>query len=821
MKRAARCMLFVAWLLAGGSPALAEKRVALVVGNNDYEQVAALQKAVNDARVLGDTLEELGFRVLRATNVRRREMNLKLQEFASQLDPGDVALFFFAGHGVEIDGRNYLLPTDIPSAGPGQETFVKGEGIAVDRVLYTMRARGVRISTLILDACRDNPFARAGTRSLGGTRGLAGMAAPEGSFIMYSAGVGQTALDRLSDEDADPNSVFTRTLVPLLKQPGLSLVPMARRLRRDVQELARSISHEQRPAYYDEVTGEFFFAGKSGSATANTASKPAVPPSVPTADSKAIDLAYWSSIEDSTDIEDFRGYLRQFPTGVFADLAKRRAERLEQQQKTAALVPPETAATPAEQSKPSGQARGATLGVRIQTVTDEIAKSIGLETPKGALVASVTDGSPAQAAGLQDGDVILDFNGTKIETMRDLPRLVYFSAPGTEVGLTVLRQRSEKSLRAKLGKLDPDPILADEEKAAKGDAEAMLRTAERYEDGWFGKPDPAEVHRRLVSAAEAGSMNAMVVLGGREEEKGPGYLSNAYRWYREAAEKRHAPSALKVGLAYLNGNGVQKDASVAARFLRIAAGKGDADAMFNLGVLYQKGEGVTQDAAQAAWQYTGAVEKGHTGAMLNLAQLTDKGAGVKRDPTEAAKLMLKALMGGHEIASREMTTNASAWSAEFRRELQRLLKAEGAYQGALDGKFGSGTTAAVEALAGKNKQASSASSPSAFKAFFQDKAGADVLGLSLGQISDELRTRHGIAKTVEGALVVHVEPGSAADARKFASGDVIVEVMQRAVKTPEDVVTQIEAAKTSGRISVLLLVSDAKGNQRFVALPVK
>lgn len=318
------CLLLAAVV----SPAQA-KRVALVIGNDDYSSVTDLKKAVNDARGIGTALEEIGFSVLRAENVTRRQMNREITNFVGRLEPGDEALFFFAGHGVEIDGRNFLLPVDIPAVTPGKEDFVKAESVPVDEVLDRIRRRGTRVSVLVLDACRDNPFPTKGTRSVGGTRGLARMPAPEGTFIMYSAGVGQTALDRLAANDPNPNSVFTRSLIPLLKKPGLSLTQTARQVRRQVQKLAGTISHDQRPAYYDEVTGDFFFTkGKQ------TTSAPA-----PAAARSEEDIL-WAGIEGSKETSDFQFYLKRFPNGKHAALAALSIERLESAARKKAAPPP-------------------------------------------------------------------------------------------------------------------------------------------------------------------------------------------------------------------------------------------------------------------------------------------------------------------------------------------------------------------------------------------------------------------------------------------------------------------------------------------------
>lgn len=240
-------------------PAQAEKRLALVIGNDNYENVTKLRKAANDATGIGKTLSALGFTVTTATNVPRREMNKTLQKFQNSIEEGDVVLFFFAGHGVEIDGENYLLPIDVPDATSDQLEFIKSETIRLNTVLDDLRGRKSRLNLVILDACRNNPFSGTAGRSLGEQKGLARISAPQGTFVMYSADVGETALDRLGDNDANPNSVFTRTLIPLMNTPGVDLVDTARQARRKVRKLALSVSHNQTPAYYDAVLGDFYF----------------------------------------------------------------------------------------------------------------------------------------------------------------------------------------------------------------------------------------------------------------------------------------------------------------------------------------------------------------------------------------------------------------------------------------------------------------------------------------------------------------------------------------------------------------------------------
>src|SRR5689334_4244712 len=154
-------------------PCRAEKRVALLLGNNGYENVPRLDRAIYDAQALGEALTKLGFKVFVGEDQSRRSMSEAFLAFDRTIELGDTALFFFAGHGFEINGQNYLLPTDVPAVTDGQEELVRDASFAVERIVERLQARGARISILILDACRNNPFGPSGTRAIKGTGGLA------------------------------------------------------------------------------------------------------------------------------------------------------------------------------------------------------------------------------------------------------------------------------------------------------------------------------------------------------------------------------------------------------------------------------------------------------------------------------------------------------------------------------------------------------------------------------------------------------------------------------------------------------------------------
>jgi hypothetical protein len=260
-------------LLTVASPAEAANRVALVIGNDAYENVPQLQKAVNDADAVAAELSKLGFDVVKAQDVGRRAMSRALVELEGKISPGDTALVYFAGHGFAIDGTNYLLSVDVPAAGPGEEGLVEDASFAANGLSDRLQQKGAATVILILDACRDNPFAVKGKRAIGMTRGLTRMDPAEGMFVLFSAGQGQSALDRLSDTDANPNSVFTRTLLVEMETPGQSMVQIAKKTQSKVRELAAKVDHVQVPAYYDQIVGDLYLSPEGAASAAGSVAK--------------------------------------------------------------------------------------------------------------------------------------------------------------------------------------------------------------------------------------------------------------------------------------------------------------------------------------------------------------------------------------------------------------------------------------------------------------------------------------------------------------------------------------------------------------------
>jgi hypothetical protein len=283
-------------------------RVALVIGNGAYPS-APLRNAVNDARAMGRRLSTLGFQVITVENADRDAMEKSILDFSSRLRRETTGLFFYAGHGIQSRGRNYLLPVDAKAA---SERALKFEAVDVQAVLEEMAFASNRVNIVILDACRNNPFER---RFRGGSRGLVAIDAARGTLIAYATAPGSVA----ADGDGE-NGLFTSELLSALTVPDLTVEEVFKRVRVAVTDRT---SGAQVPWESSSLTGDFVFnRQESGTQVASVA-----PTAVLTANHEAL---FWETVKDSKNPDDFRAYLQQYPQGTFASLAQIRASALEE-----------------------------------------------------------------------------------------------------------------------------------------------------------------------------------------------------------------------------------------------------------------------------------------------------------------------------------------------------------------------------------------------------------------------------------------------------------------------------------------------------------
>jgi hypothetical protein len=224
-----------------------EKRLALVIGNGKYEYGGTLANPENDAKAIGQKLRELGFEVFEYVNLDQKSMKMSIDNFGVKLKNYDVGLFFYAGHGLQVDGNNYLVPTD---ASLIDITDVEYNCVRADRVLGKMESSNSKTNIVILDACRDNPFERSWNRGVKG-KGLAFMNAPAGSLIAYATSPGRTASD-----GTGKNGLYTEALLQHIGTTNLSIETIFKKVRNTVEENSHG---EQIPWEATSLMGSFYF----------------------------------------------------------------------------------------------------------------------------------------------------------------------------------------------------------------------------------------------------------------------------------------------------------------------------------------------------------------------------------------------------------------------------------------------------------------------------------------------------------------------------------------------------------------------------------
>jgi hypothetical protein len=310
-------------MLLSADAARADRRVAFVVGNGAYKNVQPLPNPPIDAKSMASVLRNVGFDVVEGTNLTRDKMTERLLEFGKKAQGADVALFFYAGHGIAISGTNYLLPID---ADIKSEMDVKlGAAINIDLTLEQTMG-DAKVKLVFLDACRDNPFAakiksNAATRSVNVQSGLAEMKSGEGTLIAFATGPGQTALDG----QEGTNSPFTRALMANIAKPGVEIQQAMTQVRAQVNE---ETSKGQLPWGHTNLIGSVYLNGTPPAGTA-VAAPANTPVAAATSGGSDVELEFWRSIKESNKPEELNAYLTNYPNGQFKSLALARIASLQ------------------------------------------------------------------------------------------------------------------------------------------------------------------------------------------------------------------------------------------------------------------------------------------------------------------------------------------------------------------------------------------------------------------------------------------------------------------------------------------------------------
>ncbi|MES0808684.1 caspase family protein [Roseibium sp. SCPC15] len=372
-----RMIAVLAILIAGTAPALA-KRVALVIGNGSYEHTVQLPNPANDATLMAAKLRSLGFDVVAGQDQSYSDMRRSVMEFAKKAYGAEIALLFYAGHGMQVGGQNLLVPID---AKIEDETSLDFETISVDFIMRQM-SKDVKVQMVFLDACRDNPLARTLARRMGPSRsgnlgsGLAEIkieeTGGEGSVIAFATSPGDVALD-----GDGSNSPFTSALIRHIDTPNASIQTVMTRVTGDVYDATEK---RQRPWVNASLIGEVFLnkrATETGTEVAALGNAATSAPQQPAASTAAVNTTtqsniawereklIWETAKSSNTVADYQAYLSAYPSGTFADFARNSIKRLEAKSQVASIDP---AVTPSA-ATPSASQTGAPTGV-VSTLPD-------------------------------------------------------------------------------------------------------------------------------------------------------------------------------------------------------------------------------------------------------------------------------------------------------------------------------------------------------------------------------------------------------------------------------------------------------------------
>lgn len=302
--------------------AASEQRIALVIGNSTYTN-SPLTNPVNDAKDMAKKLRGLGFDVIERNNLKKEQIGGTLREFRSKLTPGAVALVFYAGHGLQIKGINYLPAVD---ANINSEEDVPNQSIAVNQIMDVLDESKTRLNLVFLDACRNNPFARS-FRSA--ERGLARVVAPSGTLISYATKPGSVAAD-----GEGRNGLYTSKLLTQMD----SSQQIEQTLKQVVTAVKAASQGKQEPWMEGSIEGDFCFGGCAVAGGIQVASLEPVPARVRT--KEEIEDDYWDAIKDSNDLSGYEQYGKTYPQGRYLDIANLKIAQLKKKAQDALPVAP-------------------------------------------------------------------------------------------------------------------------------------------------------------------------------------------------------------------------------------------------------------------------------------------------------------------------------------------------------------------------------------------------------------------------------------------------------------------------------------------------
>jgi len=541
--------------------AYAQNRIALVIGNSNYQNVPPLPTTLNDAGDIAQSFERLGFATTTLFNASYGDFRRAIRKFNELTQNADVAVIYFGGHGLEAGGENWLLPVD---ADLRTDLDIVHEAIALNILMQSVGRVSV-LGMVILDASRSNPFSArmertAQTRSV--DRGLVRVEPTGNVLVAYASKDGTTNEDR-----GGRNSPYAAALLKYLESPGLDINFMFRKVRDDV------LSHtnrRQQPFVYGSLPNKPIYLKERSISLQPVEVKKEVAPA---------DEAIWLTIKEATDKSLFLDFLNKFPTSLHAKEADAKLKSLD----ATALTTLNTTAVVVASRQPNPVPTDAGSAIAD---CDRLAAS------------PLDSGRPKNTAGVELGKIAVVAAGRACEeAMRRSPEVARFAFQAARVAIARADYAAARDLYEKA--------------SAQGSSLAMYSLGLLYAEGKIVPLDYTEARRWYAKAVALNSAFAMPELAALCEKGlgGPEDPAEALRLYRAAATAGDRVSMTKVGNFYEAGLGVPQDYAQAIRWYKKSAERGDAAAMRSLGRLYESGRGVAKNVTEARQWYAKAQKR--------------------------------------------------------------------------------------------------------------------------------------------------------------------------------------------------------------------
>ena len=649
-------VLFASVILAGS--AIAQDRWALIVGNADYTSsgVSSLQNTLNDARTMTASLSAMGFDIYSIENATRQDIDETMAIIRAEQSDTALGVFFYAGHGVQHGGTNYILPTNIV---PNSQSFLDEQAITAEKIIEDLASIGAEKLVIILDACRNSPF---GTNQAFGA-GLALSEAPPNTIISYATAPGAVALD-----GSGANSPFTAALASTLEGPRQDFRDVLRLVRAKVR---RATSGEQTPWFLDNVTEEIWLepnpeiildeeVRQSISGTINLAS------------------VTWNTINTSADRNDFQLFVDLFPEDQLASVATRQLQLLEQSA-ISEIRQLDIPVSDPNQTVPNGLSTLITQCDILATPEHDpfaLVDSVphDLVNTRAALRACIQalqdDPGNARITGLLARVLILD--GRYDEGN------FYFQL-AADRGYSQAYGGLAEAYRIGRGvEIDYETAAAFiRQGAMAGNGGLRVALAEYYKQGWGVPQSYAEARRWYEIAAMNGRFNAYTALGDIYR-RGQGVEVNypkALELYLHAAANGETDAMNNVGMAYLRGEGIDSNPQQAIFWLTRASGEGNPYSAFHLGRMFRKAWGVENDPLQALAYFKLSAQRNFVNAYEKIGLMYEGENGIPADLPQAYANYIIAYEGGL-IRDTTGSRKVSEDSAERMAALQQSMTAE-------------------------------------------------------------------------------------------------------------------------------------------------